>query len=683
MAKKQATPRSGPPIEDPYGDWLQRLIAEDPSRLSLLGMVPPLDPPPKDLPVLYRPVLLKWQGSVEQFADAFGFRRAFSSESPFVIDPFQLEMLPNIVERTGSFQALIHQKIHPERAEISNDQATILCTWPPVAWLAVAALANAGSAVSFAGANPFAEGPKPGQKGTAIGIVDDGIGFLNERFMRRGDDGAMRSRFEALWFQSVLPPQGPAYGTLPTIGALVDRLKAESEADVYRDIAARVYAPGTSHRLNRLTSHGTHMLDLAAGEDPYMGATEIDEVPLLGVQIPPQAYDDTSGKILEPHLVTGIHWLWFTAWLLGYERLIVNVSLGILAGPKDGTGCVERQIDAAIALAQLFGVTLEVSLAYGNFYESRLVSVFRFPAEEEENTVDIIMQPDDLTAGHVEIRGIGKFEGPEIEDANIWDIRLTLLHPDGQTTDFSAADGQKDIVSNGVTHGSIALVTPLSGDPYIQIRFSPTRQNPSADAPLTLLCAPGNWSLRATCDAKAWFSVQIQRDDQIVDTRKGARQAYFDHPGAHAHSSRNGDYTQLHPGCPITHEGTQSAYTTGQKSTTVGAATVRRMEDGGYFFCPAPYASEGAAWSARPTPAKSALSEIAANIPGVTASGTFTGSTARLSGSSTASATWVRSRLVDTGGFGGGAAKAPTVPGQYSRLGQETVLDNRSIRRRP
>ncbi len=65
------------------------------------------------------------------------------------------------------------------------------------------------------------------------------------------------------------------------------------------------------------------------------------EVPVLAVQLPPASIRETAGRRMEAHLVQGLRWI-LAEVLRRANRakvppVVVNLSLGTLAGPGDAT----------------------------------------------------------------------------------------------------------------------------------------------------------------------------------------------------------------------------------------------------------------------------------------------------------------------------------------------------------
>ena len=221
-----------------------------------------------------------------------------------------------------------------------------------------------------------------------IGVIDDGIAFLNARFRR---PGATRTRLDAVWLQAFRalgawpeglprpPMRSGQHGTL--MGAVlsaaeIDWLLAHGpgEEAVYRHLSRALHEPGQHRSLERAFAHGTHCADLAAGADPGSG-DPATRWPILGVGLPPEAVDHSAGTYIELLAVLGVRWILRRARGLGHGPVVINVSFGALAGPKDGTKPVEWLIaqDLARFEAQT-GRCARLVWSFGNARRNRQVA---------------------------------------------------------------------------------------------------------------------------------------------------------------------------------------------------------------------------------------------------------------------------------------------------------------------
>ena len=543
----------------------------------------------------------------------------------------------------------------------------------------------AGGFVSSEGLMPAPEEIEPPDEpaDVLLGIVDDGLPILNARFTRNYLD----SRFEALWSQVLLAdrPGTPATGTVETraeLNTFLGRLRREGHGEIYRERAEALFPFGTGHALNHAASHGSIMLDLAAGAPPQAEGDMIRDVPILGVQLPPQSFDDTSGRRLELPLLQAIRWMLFQTFVPDRAKaLVINASLGIVAGPKNGRSFLEqqikREIDRAIAYTGRDDC-VHLTLPYGNAYDDRLVGEMEL-APGTGDDIMLRLLPDDRTPSYVEIRvpsGSADFPGLEIglrgpDPAD--DLAPAVLPPGTVRTLPSLSGRMYHIPPRNV--GTAA--DPVLSDGYILIAFAPSAATIGDD----LLVRPGAWQieLRNPTGEPVTAIVQVQRDDSPYPRQTGARQAYLDHPNAHVFDPRFRDFGGLAEDGPVTHAGTNSAYSTvpSPQVNTAGGAVVPRQEHGPGASVPeaAQYSAMGADWSGE-RPDGSAVSETGWANPGVRAAGLGGAATARLSGTSAASATVARDLLLQQLGSG-----LPTIAvGPDARLGTRLITKNPAIR---
>jgi hypothetical protein len=365
------------------------------------------------------------------------------------------------------------------------------------------------------------------------------------------------------------------------------------------------------------------------------------DVPVYAVQLPPEAFDDTSGVRLETYLVQGLRWMIAAARKHRLRRLVVNISLGASAGPKDGTSFVEAQIKREVAKAKELTVTPVI--AYGNDFRESLSAVLT--PSPTGCSVGLRLSRNDLTASHVEFRPIPP------HPMQIADLGIQLTSPDGQATaPVKVPVGQAcDLTFAGMPIGRLYHVPPRPRPgggmvaAFLMLSLAPTAQAPG---PGRVPLAPaGDWlvTLASPFEGRQ-VSVQVQRDGSAVGYRSAGRQARLHDGGSHGRDPETRDYT-----CPtasaIRREGTNSALSTTPDALSVGAARVTFDTTGSPVFRPTRESAMGASWTGA-MPVASAGASDGAATPGLRASGTLSGSTARLVGTSAAAALATRAEAV-------------------------------------
>lgn len=480
-----------------------------------------------------------------------------------------------------------------------------------------------------------------------VGVVDHAIGFLNRRF--RTGAQAERTRFFGHWVQALerrVAGGGIASGRVLDAAAISAMLAgcrdAADEAAHYARLAAELHRPQARAGTGLGFSHGTHVADLAAGAEPGAG-DPVEDWALLGVSLPPEAIEDTSGHAMTACLVQGVRWIFRTAEEMGGAGpVIVNLSLGVLAGAKDGSHVVARAVERErAAFAAATGRPAHVVLAFGNWQRSRQVARFTDIAAGATEGLDWRLQPDDHTASFLEIRA-EDMSGPPAG------LKLSLAHEGGRAAEVRVppAGKARALKLGGKEIGALYHVVPPAPDPgedagtaYLCLAMAPTARDPeeaaAASGGAPALAPAGRWHLHVTngSTAPVTLNLVVQRDDSVAGYRQRARQSYLDHPAAYGWDAETADHTNP-AASPITREGTHSAYAGAGAAAPVGAA---RGPDMGA----APYSSRGAGWTL-PAPAGSAVGDEAPALPGVLAAGTLSGAVRALSGTSGAAPQWTR-----------------------------------------
>jgi hypothetical protein len=190
-------------------------------------------------------------------------------------------------------------------------------------------------------------------EGVVLGIIDYGCDFAHRNF--RNSNGT--TRIEALWDQSPgLQAMGDVqYGRVYSKSAIDSALKSKQPYDVLG------YDPDPA----RLGMHGTHVMDIAAGNGAGSGIpgvapkTTIVFVHLSTNDIPWVGEASLTTKLGDSvHLLEALAWIFQTA---GKRPCVVNVSLGTNGGPHDGSTPFEQALDAMVTAAPNRAVVVAAS----------------------------------------------------------------------------------------------------------------------------------------------------------------------------------------------------------------------------------------------------------------------------------------------------------------------------------
>jgi hypothetical protein len=509
--------------------------------------------------------------------------------------------------------------------------------------------------------SPVHKGPVPRFSPVIIAIVDDGIGIANHRFRT-----ALTTTRVAHFLDLSLIGR-------PTAGGAVDELLGwgwtASEIDKlladYPDDEGRVYRalglidPRFTQRqpLRTALSHGTHVLDTAAGYDWRTEQDAPSDRPIIAVQLPTAAAEHRSDTWLPLSLKRALDWILvkadeLSAEITGGKRrlpLIVNCSFGSMAGPQDGWSDVERRITQFVRTYRADGEPelCTVVMPAGN---SRLLrAAARVPIDKQRVSVPWRVLPDDRTPSFVQI-----WLPPQTQDA--WQQVRVALRPPGQDNPhmFSVLDKALDwTVGNDVLarlyHRSWSRPADQRRE-CITIAIRPTAD----DGAPTPVVPAGLWHIdiepTEELEGPLKADLHVHRDDVGMFARGKGRQSYFDDPNYRQVEMVGGRPAADGPPPPlgstlVRREGTLNAY--GYGEGTVLVAGYRHSDRQ-----PAAYSASGAVHMRRRSkdatgqplvgPDLAAVTDASPSLSGILGTGTYSGSVARLNGTSVAAPQAVR-----------------------------------------
>lgn len=482
-------------------------------------------------------------------------------------------------------------------------------------------------------------------------IIDNDIGYLHQRFL----DSSGQTRIAAVWLQArerLSQPTNPSLGPGAIhIGEVldgdgIDQRRAEfgrDERRAYAEANAALHAKAAFRQPPPIAAHGAMVMDAAFGADADAAPSDaMADVPILAVQLPPEAARDTSGTVSESYIVQGVRWIGFWARKLNpFATVVLNLSYGVLAGQKDGGKFIEAQIDREVTLAKRYGQTIDVVIAFGNSRNQKQVADLTIDGGTSRDLV-WRLPADNAAPAFVEIRAS---EGDKFVDAPSR-VRVDLIDPAGNSLDIAgtasigAVAAQPAVTKFGGAETARLYNVPmrnfghgrLAQPGYTLCAVAPTRRGndglPTAPA--------GDWIIRLANNhaenevAKpVRLILQIQRGDTAPGFRRGGLQSRFE--GATHTVIANGVAGQQ-PVAPLTNAGTNSAFANVAAFHTAGAG---RMVFG--TRVPADYSGQGADWTTEIAP--DSLEEVdRAFARGVLTAGAYSGTYARLSGTSAAAA---------------------------------------------
>lgn len=395
-----------------------------------------------------------------------------------------------------------------------------------------------------------------------VGVIDAGFALAHDRFRNR--DGS--TRFLAHWDQGgVWDSAAPVTQTehLPfgrelqqrQIDGLVAAHMPGDEDGFNRAAGLTNYASRTGSRaLDRLAAHGTHVLDLATGG---LGAQDQarDRRPAIAVSLPPRPSVGSAGDFLEPFVLWAIRYIVMLAdrvWdvhhgggahaVRGYP-IVLNLSYGRQAGPKDGTLALQRYL-AALNQSRLDEkcAPVRIMMPAGNDNLERGTAHLT-PGGVAPASLIWRLVPEDRTSSFAEI-WTESLPGPQKPPDTPCPIAIGLTIPGGADCKpsfgkagyrrdmvWTDAAGQKTVVARIYCRQSGNAVQPVGPRPprlwhrfFYTICVAPSWQPAGVTAP------PGPWTITLGAGAPMKAYLHVQSDEAPVVGQSFGPLSYFDHP---------------------------------------------------------------------------------------------------------------------------------------------------------
>lgn len=425
---------------------------------------------------------------------------------------------------------------------------------------------NEDALVDVGLARPGRRGSGTGPDGTGviIGIIDDGCALAHPNFIREAQGGVAESRIRWLWDQGRSDPAPQAEWQAVTgyaghQGYELDRnainralAKGPTHNNMIDEQAVYAYL---KHEIADLASHGTHVMDIAAGNGRALMSTPgaAPNADLIFVQLPTQAIS-SGGTALDAAILDGVRYIFERA---GSSPVVINISYGGYRGPHNGRSIVECAIDEELAKAP----NRAVVVAAGNGFVADCHAWGSLAADPAQTTgLDWIVKPEDPTANLV-----------EIWYADDGQLELQLAEPGGAFLPaVPLGTTPQDLVLAGTRIGQIDHQAVAStGLNRIAITLNPTGTESVGPS---LPSAPwGKWRirLRNTGTKTTQFHAWIERDTAGRAGGSRRMQSHFD-------EGRTGFRHSLH---------TLGSYATGGLTIAVGGYNVATQQVARYSSC--------------------------------------------------------------------------------------------------
>lgn len=483
--------------------------------------------------------------------------------------------------------------------------------------------------------------PNPDIPLVIMGIIDHGIPFAHGAF--RGAGGGTRVDF--CWSQTAATDRSGAvlFGrefTRSAIDAMVEDHAGDEDA-IYR-AAGLTSRPGQPPMpLDRMHSHGAHVLDAMAGDwDPDTAA----QARIIAVDLPASSVWETSGFGKDMFVLAGLHYIMDRAARIAKSLgradapLVINLSYGHSGGPHDGAGLLEAAMDELVVQRRLKTPTAMV-MPSGNMFQDRLharIDERHLKARPDGTRIAELQwfaPPDDRTSSFCEI-----WLPAEATGAN---IRVDVIPPGDKIPANGGTMFEVDLAMH-LTDVRVGgkIVGQYSEDLYrehrgrIMVALAPT--DPVALPGPDHAAAPaGRWTLRVVLPVGVTLgggsiAARIQRDTSYGQGNTGAKQGVFVDPVDVPYGPRGAQADDDTAGAMLCRFGSINGMATSDRTLVVA----------GHIDATRTAARYSSAGSALAPPGRqvdcSAPVERSPVLPGVVGAGTRTGISVALRGTSSA-----------------------------------------------
>ncbi len=506
-----------------------------------------------------------------------------------------------------------------------------------------------------------------------VGIIDYAINPTHARFQHVDDDGNRHSRIAHFWLQDgahVAPAMdddpGVPFGRELNAAAITEALTAAQgdEEAALRRLGLLHFRTGAEDRpkteLARRLSHGTHVLDLAAGRDPR--DPEGMQVQIVAVGLPDAVRRETSGMTLSLFFLQALEFILMRSRGIHGTHVgkappvLICASLGITGGPRGGQHLIERATDALLARHDdLIGETgnARLYLPSGNSNLARGHAVSTSCDGAATLSVPWRLQPGDESTNYLE----AWIKHPSGDAPDGVSLKLT---PPGTLASPGTLDltpGEARLLTLVPAGGGAAAVigrVTLEETPEGPLRLSITLAGTDPAATGLSAAPAGAWGVQIVAPAPAEeIAAWILRDDDPVEHSGNVRQSYFDALD-YVERDRCGALRATDPdppGSAVRRAGTLNGIATTPGRDVVGGF-VQPLEDASgttpvstaarYAGTPLP---EGRALADPEHVSWAAPCDSSPVLRGVLAAGTRSGSLVAMDGTSVAAPQLVRARV--------------------------------------
>jgi hypothetical protein len=246
-----------------------------------------------------------------------------------------------------------------------------------------------------------------------VAVIDDGIPFAHRNFL---DSSCRSTRVEYCWLQGAASDWRLPYGRELTRSE-IDALRTKHGPDedtIYAHSGALDMIAGRTPAIFRFGTHGSHVLDAAAGCRTGMKPEELDRIRVVAVQLPPAMTIDTTGMGKDAFILDAFDYVFQKSREIAEAccgnpnaplPVIINLSYGYTDGPHDGSSLLEQAIRQRIVAREKAGCQTTLVMPSGNSFSDRVYG--EIPVKDINSGKPYVipwrLQPTDLTPNYLEI----------------------------------------------------------------------------------------------------------------------------------------------------------------------------------------------------------------------------------------------------------------------------------------
>ena len=415
-----------------------------------------------------------------------------------------------------------------------------------------------------------------------IGIIDHAICLPHERF-RTSQQG---SRILAAWHQSGIYQSNSAvpFGRELSNDEIESAISAANgdEDIALRELGMISFGDGGEQHLARAGSHGTHVLDLAAGADP--DASE-GAPPIIAVNLPPMVARETTGSFLGMFLISGVDYILRRARQIAPGvPVVINFSFALGGGPRGGTHpltrCLYHLIEAHGGLPGGGEVDLVMAAGNRNLAQSHAWQRIKQAGRDGETArFNWKLQPGDTTSNMLEMW----FSSDDAPDARLDfqpEVELRLTGPGGRRTTAVVFEGSmlRHLLIGGDVVGQVLYRRTSDKRMALSIILAPTDPGRTDKEP----APPGEWQVDVkvggTGDAPVVVEAWVMRDDVVPGFHDTGRQSYLVDRSKSIWENEGSlvEWDKAPQTEGLRHGGNLNVLSVGKRVTCVGAAMAER-----------------------------------------------------------------------------------------------------------